>query len=192
MAIQSEMFDLNARAKAIQYRIRDYMADFLERYAHVIGSNLKGKIDVSWERSEQHMCYVMCVRITINPNQVWQYRHMVDEELFELSRDKHRIEYFEYLVNLCSRTCQTGIVCAWLDDRMGELDDERVQEVWRQKVQPQISQATITQGGDGRTVQSFDLINIALKDLAYPVTATVKEIINEPKLLCARLLMVIK
>lgn len=200
MAIKNELIDLNVRAKEIQYRMRDYIRDFLVRYADVMnGINLHNKIDVEFERSPQHMAYIMTIRIYINRDpmtgnkgQVWQYSHMIDDDVFELGHDARRIEYFEHLVRICQRTCQTGIIAAWLDDLMGEQDDDRMQQVWRSKVQPMVQEFNLTTLGTSEFIQGDDLLHVVIRDFAYPITNLVKEIKAEPKLFLARLLMVIK
>jgi len=182
--IQGPSFiDFDGQMKEIQYRVSDHIRAFLSEWSHVL-VDVRAKIDIKWENDMAHQAYRLIVRINS-----WQYQLMVDNALFDQMRQD--TDYLDYIRVNCLRACQTGILCEWLDEIYKATEDKHnLSKIWREDLSQMVREFHLAKVPNGQNpIMADDIVHLLLNDNPIPISMLVSEIIDEPKLLMARLLM---
>lgn len=175
--------DFDAQMKQVQYQVSDHIRVFLHEWAHMF-VDVRAKIDIKWENDLQHQAYRLIVRINN-----WQYNLMVDNGLFDQMRND--TDYLDYIRVNCLRACQTGILCEWLDVVYSNTEDKHdLSKIWREDLSQMVREFHLARTPNGANpLKGDDMVHLLLNDNPIPISMLVSEIIAEPKLLMARLLM---
>lgn len=175
--------DFDAHMRNVQYRASEFLKKWMGEWAEVLGDTTY-KIDIKWEEDLALNGYRM--RVYVND---WVTNVCVDRNLFDhIHKDVH---YLEYICEQVMRASQCGVIMHWLQDLYERTDDPiDLGKMWKEDVSRLIKEAYFQRTPSlGARADHYDLIHLIPNDFPGTITVTVKEVLDEPKLLMARLTM---
>lgn len=184
MAIKGPNFiNFDAHIRTVKYYLNKQIKKWICEWATVLGGQ-NFKIDIKWEQDLQMRGY----RLAIYVNN-WVTEFIVDDSLFDfINKDVH---YVEYIGEQALRCSQSGIITNWLEQLFeGTEDKYDLAKMWRNDFSKMVEEAHFQRVPKlGDRPEYYDLVHLILNDNPIPVTVTIKEVMDEPKLLLARLTM---
>ena len=172
--------------RTVKYRVDEVLKKWLRDWSFVLdGQNFK--IDIKWENDSAIQGY----RLKVYVNN-WVTQYIVDNQIFDyINKDIHYVEYLGEQVLRCS---QTGIITNWIETVMDKEEDQYdLGKMWREDLSKMAEECHFQRTPRlGKKPEYYDLVHLLLNDYPVPVTLTIKEVVEEPKLLLARLTMMKK
>lgn len=175
--------NITPRMEIMQENVGTALQKWLNAWTTVLGVR-EVYFTVKWERDVMRHGYILAVVIDD-----WVTHMIVDDAVFEQAHGDS--DYLHYLGNTVLVQSQTGVIMRWLHGLFKTTEDTHdLGKIWAENLANTVKEAHFRRKPSlANGIHASDLVDLVVKDNPVPLTMTVKEIMDEPKLLLARLTM---